>query len=166
MIATVLYRMAASELGRRMAPDEVYRPFLEARPPRGIPPALLLGAFRNFQAKLLAAWGRAVAAGHKPFNVVDLVEAYADAYPEERAEVTRIFLVTTYGATALPEAIHPQDEPDTVASQLAAVTADVLFGRRGLRDGLGRSRAARLGRPLGSAPERRDLRAPEAPPRV
>jgi hypothetical protein len=146
VIATVLYRMAASQLGRRMARDEIYRPFLEARPPRGISPALLLGAFRNFQAKLLAAWGGAVAAGKKPLNVVDLVEAYADAYPEERAEVTRIFLVTTYGATTLPEAIRPRDPPDTVASALAAITADVLFGRRGLRDGLGQLRSARQSR--------------------
>ena len=146
VIATVLYRMAASDLSHRLAPDDVYRPFLEAAPPRGISPALLLGAFRNFQAKLLAAWGVAVAAGHKPIDVVDLVEAYADAYPRERAEVTRIFLVTTYGATALPEAIRAQDAPEAVASELAGLTADVLFGRRGLRDGLGRLPPAHLGR--------------------
>ena len=146
VIATVLYRMASSEVTRRMAADEVYRPFLASPPPRGIPAALLLGAFRNFQAKLLAAWLKAAAAGKKPFNIVDLVEAYGDAYPDERAEVTRIFLVTTYGATALPEPISPRAAPDAVASELASLTADVLFGRRGLRDGLGKVRPASLGR--------------------
>jgi len=136
VIATVLHRMAGSELARRMAPDGVYRPFLESRPPRGIPPALLLGAFRNFQAKLLAAWAGAVAAHHKPRDLVDLVEAYATAYPAERAEVTRIFLVTTYGATALPVAFDRHAPEDLLASRLAMLTADVLFGRRGLRDGM------------------------------
>jgi hypothetical protein len=137
VIATVLYRMAASELGRRMAADDVYRPFFAERPPRGIPPALFLGAFRNFQAKLISAWSRAVRDGRPPANVVDLVEAYAGAYPAERAEAIRIFLVTTYGATALPEPIDRRAPADTVAAQLAALTADVLFGRRGLRDALG-----------------------------
>src|SRR5678815_2712917 len=56
VIATVLYRLASSDLGRRMAPREVYRPFLTVEPPPDIHPALLLGAFRNFQAKLIAAW--------------------------------------------------------------------------------------------------------------
>ena len=43
-------------------------------------------------------------ANRPPRDLVDLVEAYADAYPAERAEATRIFLVTTYGATALRDA--------------------------------------------------------------
>jgi hypothetical protein len=129
--------MAASELGRRMAADDVYRPFFAERPPRGIPPAIVLGAFRNFQAKLIAAWSGAVRDGRPPANVVDLVEAYASAYPAERAEAIRIFLVTTYGATVLPQAIDRRDAPEIVASQLALVTADVLLGRRGLRDALG-----------------------------
>ena len=84
-------------------------PFLEARPPRDVHPALLLGAFRNFQAKLLSAWSRARAAGRPPHDLVDLIEAYADAYPAERAEATRIFLVTTYGATAVPDGVRADD---------------------------------------------------------
>jgi hypothetical protein len=95
MIATVLYRMAASDLGRTMERDDAYLPFLAEPPPRGIPAALLLGAFRNFQAKLLSAWSAAVRAGHRPATLTDLVEAYADAHPLERAEARRIFAVTT-----------------------------------------------------------------------
>jgi len=140
VVATVLYRLASSDLGQRMAEPAVYRPFLEAEPPRDLHPALLLGAFRNFQAKLLAAWSRAEIANRPPHNLVDLVEAYADAYPAERAEAMRIFLVTTYGATALPARVHPGAPPAEIESQLATLTADVLFGRRGLRDGLGARR--------------------------
>ena len=136
VIASVLYRMASSGLGQRMADPQVYGPFLEARPPKDVHPALLLGAFRNFQAKLLAAWSRARAAGRPPHDLVDLVEAYADAYPAERAEATRIFLVTTYAATALPDGVSADAPPAEVESRLAMLTADVLFGRRGLRDGL------------------------------
>jgi hypothetical protein len=135
VVATVLYRMA-SELGQKMAEPAVYEPFLEARPPKDVHPALLLGAFRNFQAKLLAAWSRASAAGRPPHDLVDLVEAYATAYPAERPEVTRIFLVTTYGATARANAVRADETPDRVQAELASLTADVLFGRRGLRDGL------------------------------
>jgi len=134
VVATVLYRLASSELGRQMADTSVYRPFLEAQPPRDVHPALLLGAFRNFQAKLLAAWSRAAAGGRPPHDVIDLVEAYGDAYPAERATATRIFLVTTYGATALPDGVRADEAPERVESQLAMLTADVLFGRRGLRD--------------------------------
>jgi hypothetical protein len=135
VVATVLYRLASSDLGRQMADPGVYRPFLEAQPPRDVHPALLLGAFRNFQAKLMVAWSRAAAAGRRPRDLVDLVEAYGDAHPAERAEATRIFLVTTYGATALPAAIRADAAPAEIETQLAALTADVLFGRRGLRDG-------------------------------
>jgi len=135
VVATVLYRLASSGLGQRMADPAVYGPFLEARPPRDVHPALLLGAFRNFQAKLLSAWSRARAAGHPPHDLVDLVEAYADAYPAERAEATRIFLVTTYAATAVRDGVSTEEPSAEVESRLALLTADVLFGRRGLRDG-------------------------------
>jgi hypothetical protein len=135
VVATVLYRMASSGLGRQMADPAVYRPFLDARPPEGVHPALLLGAFRNFQAKLLAAWSRAAAANRRPHDLIDLVEAYADAYPAERAETMRIFLVTTYGATAVEDGVRADAAPERVASELATLTADVLFGTRGLRQG-------------------------------
>ena len=105
-----------------MADPAVYRPFLEARPPRDVHPALLLGAFRNFQAKLLAAWSRADAASRPPHDLIDLVEAYGDAYPAERAEATRIFLVTTYGATALAE--RRSRRRDARAGRVAAGDAD------------------------------------------
>lgn len=135
VVATVLYRLASSDLSRRMADPAIYRPFLEAQPPRDVHPALLLGAFRNFQAKLLAAWGRAAAAKRPPRDLIDLVEAYAEAFPAERAEATRIFLVTTYGATALPAGVQAGGAPEHIEAELAMLTADVLFGRRGLRDG-------------------------------
>jgi len=135
VVASVLYRLASSDLGQRMADPAVYAAFLEARPPRDVHPALLLGAFRNFQAKLLAAWSRAETANRPPHDIVDLVEAYAEAYPAERAEATRIFLITTYGATALAAGVRPDGAPGEVEAQLASLTADVLFGRRGLRDG-------------------------------
>jgi hypothetical protein len=139
VVATVLYRMASSPLGRTMAPEAVYRPFLADPPPHGVHPALLLGAFRNFQAKLLTAWRAARVAGHPPRDLVDLVEAYGATFPAERAEATRILLVTTYGATAErhgPVVRGGWVPGDDIDRRLAALTADVLFGRVGLRDGL------------------------------
>lgn len=56
--ATVLYRLAQSKtVGRKIAPEAVYAPFVKDRVPEGISPAAVLGPFRNFQAKLLSAWG-------------------------------------------------------------------------------------------------------------
>lgn len=134
VVATLLYRLASSDLAVQKADPALYRPFLEVLPPRDVHPALLLGAFRNFQAKLLAAWSQAAAAGRPPHDIIDLIEAYGDAHPAERATATRIFLVTTYGATALPQGVRADEAPERVESQLAMLTADVLFGRRGLRD--------------------------------
>ena len=136
VIATFLYRLAASPAGRRLAPDDLYRPLVPETPPAGISPGRLLGSFRSFQAKLLACWDRARREGRPPRDLVDLVEAYAGAYPEERPEVTRIFLVTTYGRTARRGGIDHRLPPPEVESRLAALTADVLFGRSGLRSGM------------------------------
>jgi hypothetical protein len=136
VIATFLYRLAASPAGHRLAPDDLYRPFVPELPPAGISPGRLLGSFRSFQAKLLACWDRARRQGRPPRDLIDLVEVYAAAYPEERPEVTRIFLVTTYGRTARSGGIDPRLPPEEVESRLAALTAEVLFGRSGLRSGM------------------------------
>ena len=140
VIATTLYRLASSSAGHRLARDEVYRPFVQAPPPEGISPGRLLGTFRNFQAKLLSAWSSAALArphdGNDETDLIDLVEAYAAAYPEERAEVIRIFLATTDGLTARPGGVNPYQAPQRVAEGLAALTADVLFGLRDLRTAL------------------------------
>ena len=86
MTATVLYRLAQSKtVGRKVAPDEVYAPFVKDRVPEGVSPAAVLGPFRNFQAKLLSAWGRAVLEGKPPRDIADLVEAYG-ARAARRAE--------------------------------------------------------------------------------
>src|SRR6185436_9980829 len=70
LAATVIYRMAESKLvGRRVAPADVYAPFVKERVPPGVSPAAVLGPFRNFQAKLLTAWARAVLAGTPPRDV-------------------------------------------------------------------------------------------------
>ena len=52
--------------GWRLHTRDVYAPFVSDRIPPGISPAAVLGPFRNFQAKLLSAWGRAVLAGQPP----------------------------------------------------------------------------------------------------
>ena len=135
VIATFLYQLAASQAGHRLAPDETYRAMVLARPPPGFSPGRVLGPFRNFQAKLLWAWNRAAVAGHQPRDLVDLVEAYADAFPAERPEVTRILLVTTYGLTVRPGGVPADRACDDLEATLAALTADVLFGRLDLRAG-------------------------------
>lgn len=133
LIASFLYHLATSETGHRLAPDEIYQAMVPERPPPGISPGRLLGAFRNFQAKLLWAWNRTVILGGPPRDLVDLVEAYAAAFPAERAEVIRIFLVTTDAATVQPGGVSEQASPDEAASRYAALTTDVLFGRLDLR---------------------------------
>ena len=101
--ATIIYRMAQSRaVGPRVAPEAFYAPFAANRMPPGISPAAILGTFRNFQAKLLGAWASAALRGKAPKDIVDLVEIYGGAFPAERAEVIRIFVVTTYGGTIQP----------------------------------------------------------------
>ena len=96
--ATVLYRMAQAKAIAGVAPDAFYPPFVKDRVPPGISPAAVLGPFRNFQAKLLASWARA-AHGDSPARHRRSGRGLRGAFPDERAEVLRIFVVTTFGAT-------------------------------------------------------------------
>lgn len=136
LAATILYRMAQSRaVGPHVAPEAFYAPFAANRMPPGINPAAILGTFRNFQAKLLGAWGTAVLRGNAPKDIVDFVELYGAAFPAERAEVLRIFVVTTFGATVKPggSSMDPKDSQHTLA-ELTALAAEVAIGRRTLRD--------------------------------
>jgi hypothetical protein len=138
LAATVIYRLAQSKgVGRRAAPADVYAPFVTDRVPPGVSPAAVLGPFRNFQAKLLTAWGRAVLAGTPPTDVAGLVEAYGRAMPAERAEAFRIFVITTYGATVKPGGVRANG-PDVSAAlpELTALAAEVAAGRRSSRAAL------------------------------
>jgi len=138
LTATILYRMAQSRaVGPRVAPEAFYAPFANGRMPPGISPAAILGTFRNFQAKLLGAWATSVLRGNVPRDIIDLVELYGTAFPAERAEVLRIFVVTTFGSTVLPggSSMDPKDSQHTLA-ELTALTAQVAAGKRTLRDAL------------------------------
>jgi len=136
--ATVIYRMAQSRaLAGRVAPDAFYEPFAAGRLFPGVSPAAILGTFRNFQAKFLGTWATAVARGHAPRDVIDLVEIYGAAFPAERAEAVRILVVTTFGATAKAGGVStkPQDSTRALA-ELSALTGEILMGRRSLREAL------------------------------
>jgi hypothetical protein len=135
--ATVLYRLAQSKtVGRKVAPPEVYAPFVTDRVPDGVSPAAVLGPFRNFQAKLLSAWGRAVLEGRPPRDIGDLVEAYGRALPAERADVTRIFVITTYGATVKSGGVRPPAaDPGSALPELTALAAQVAAGKISIRAG-------------------------------
>jgi hypothetical protein len=130
--ATVIYRLAQSKaVGRRVAPPEVYAPFVTDRIPPGISPAAVLGPFRNFQAKLLSAWGRAVLAGKPPHDIAELVDAYARAMPAERTEAIRVFVVTTYGGTVKEGGVKASgSDAATALPELTALAAEVAAGRR------------------------------------
>ncbi len=120
-----------------MAPADVYAPFVTDRVPPGVSPAAVLGPFRNFQAKLLTAWARAVLAGAPPADVAALVDAYGRAMPGERAEAYRIFVVTTYGATVKPGGVRASGADGTAAlPELTALAAEVAAGRRSSRAAL------------------------------
>lgn len=136
--ATVLHRMAQSRvLAGRVAPEAFYAPFASNRFPPGVSPAAVLGTFRNAQAKLLGAWAGAVLSGLAPKDILDLVEIYGAAFPPERQEAIRICLVTTFGATAKQGGVStkPQDATRSLA-ELTALTAEVVAGRRSLREAL------------------------------
>ena len=139
VIAAVLYRMAQSKgVGRKIAPPEIYAPFVKDRVPPGVSPAAVLGPLRNFQVKLLTAWAGASLAGHPPRDLVDLVAAYAAAMPAERGEVFRLFVVTTYGATIKEGGVSPRAADATASmAELTALAAEVTAGRRPLRVGSG-----------------------------
>jgi hypothetical protein len=133
--ATVLYRLAQSKLvGRKVAGAEVYAPFVTDRIPSGVSPAAVLGPFRNFQAKLLSAWGRAVLEGRPPHDIAELVDAYARALPAEKGEVIRIFVITTYGATVKAGGVRPPTgDAGGALAELTAVAAEVAAGRLSTR---------------------------------
>jgi hypothetical protein len=136
--ATILYRMAQSHtVAGRVAPEGFYAPYAKNRMPPGVSPAAILGTFRNFQAKLLGAWASAVLRGNAPKDIADLLEIYGKEFPAERAEVIRIFVVTTFGGTVKPGgcSMQPQDARQTFA-ELTALTAMVGAGRKTLRDAL------------------------------
>ena len=136
--ATVFHRMAQSRtVGARVAPEEFYAPYAKNRMPPGISPAAILGTFRNFQAKLLGAWGSAVLRGKAPQDIADLVDVYGAAFPAERHEVIRIFVVTTFGGTVKPGgcSMDPKDSQRTLA-ELTALTAEVAVGRKSLREAM------------------------------
>jgi hypothetical protein len=134
--ATVIHRMAQSRtLAGRVAPEAFYAPFASNRFPPGVSPAAVLGTFRNFQAKFLGVWATSVLRGRAPRDVIDLVELYGAAFPAERAEAVRIFVVTTFGATAKAGGVSTKPKDATRAlAELTALTAEVVAARRSLRE--------------------------------
>jgi hypothetical protein len=144
VIATVLYRMAQSkEVGHRIAPDAFYAPLVEGQVPPGVRPAAVLGPLRSFQAKLLVPWLQAAAAGRGPGDLAALVAHYTEAFPEERAEVLRLFVVTTFGATVKPGGVAPSGPDATAAlAALGKLAEEVVAGRLSLTDAV----PARAGR--------------------
>ena len=135
VVAALLYRMAQSKgVGRKIAPPEIYAPFVKDRVPPGVSPAAVLGPIRNFQVKLLSAWTRAVVAGHAPRDLADLITAYGDALPAERAEAIRLFVVTTFGATVKSGGVSAQAaDAATSLAELTALAAEVTAGKRAIR---------------------------------
>jgi len=132
----VIYRLAQSKsVGRRVAPTEVYAPFVADRVPPGVSPAAVLGPFRNFQVKLLSSWARAALAGNPPHDIAELLDAYVRVLPGERTEATRIFVVTTYGATVKAGGVRVAQGADAgaVLPELTALAAEVAAGRRSSR---------------------------------
>jgi hypothetical protein len=122
-------------VGARVAPEGFYAPYVKNRMPPGVSPAAILGTFRNFQAKLLGAWASAVLRGKAPKDIADLVDIYAAEFPAERAEVIRVFVVTTYGGTVKPGgcSMDPKDAQHTLA-ELTTLAAEVGAGRKSLHE--------------------------------
>ncbi|HEY4185280.1 MAG TPA: hypothetical protein VGP07_09435 [Polyangia bacterium] len=138
VVAALIYRMAESKgVGRKIAPAEIYAPFVKDRVPPGVSPAAVLGPIRNFQVKLLSAWARAIAAGHPPHDLAELVTAYVAAMPAERGEAIRLFVVTTFGVTVKPGGVSalPADASTSLA-ELTALAAEITAGHKTIREGM------------------------------
>jgi hypothetical protein len=138
VVAALIYRMAqAKGVGRKVASNDIYAPFVKDRVPPGVSPAAVLGPLRNFQVKLLTAWARATAAGHQPRDLIDLVTAYGEALPGERAEATRLFVITTYAATVKAGGVSaaPADAAGSLA-ELTTLAAEVAAGRKQIREAM------------------------------
>jgi len=148
VIAAVIYRMAQLKgIGRKVGPKEIYAPFVAGRIPEGISPAAVLGPVRNFQAKLFTAWARAILDGHPPEDLIDLVLAYAAALPDEKNEVFRVFVATTYGATLKPGGVSVRSADATSAvAELTALAAEMAAGRRSPRAAIDGSTASVAGK--------------------
>src|SRR5206468_12965190 len=94
--------------------------------------------FRNFQAKLLGSWGDAVLRGRPPRDIVDLVEGYGAAFPDERLSVITLFVTVTFAATVKPGAVPTAPARATEAlAVLQRLSQDVAAGRLSLRAALG-----------------------------
>jgi len=138
IVAAVIYRMAQSKgVGRKIAPTEIYAPIVKEHVPPGVSPAAVLGPVRNFQLKLLTSWAQASLAGRPPRDLVDLVTAYAEMLPQERNEVIRLFVITTFGATVKAGGVSAAAADSTASmAELTALAVEVVAGRRTLRDGM------------------------------
>ena len=136
--ATVIYRLAQTRtVAQAVAGPEIYTPFVAGPLPPGVSGAAVLGPIRNFQAKLFTAWGRAVLSEQAPRDIVDLIQAYASAFPGERKEVLRIFLVTTYLGTVKPGGVSRDPaRTEQVLTEAAAMIEELTAGKRTLRDAL------------------------------
>ena len=136
--ATVIYRLAQTKtVANAVGPAEIYNPFVQGPLPEGVSGAQLLGPVRNFNAKLFSAWARAALAGHPPDDIVDLVEAYGELFPQEKKEVLRIFLVTTFAGTVKRGGISRKpDEATAALAEVGAIIDDVVAVKRSLRDAL------------------------------
>lgn len=137
--ATVIYRMAqARDVARRPAADAFYEPIAAGRFPPDVSPAAALGPLRNLQAKLMGAWARAILRDRAPRDIVDLIDMYAETFPDERPAVLQIFIATTFGET-MRVAGEPRAriaDAAATAKQVAAWVAAATAGRRDLRGGV------------------------------
>jgi hypothetical protein len=134
--AIVLYNLAQT-MGRKVAAPAIYAPFVDGRLPAGLNGAEVLGAKRNFQAKLFTAWATAVLQERPPRDLADLIDAYGTLLPDERADAVRGFVFATYGGTLKAGGVsrRPQDATAALA-ELNALAADVVTGKRTLHDAL------------------------------
>jgi hypothetical protein len=138
--AMVIYNLAQT-MGRKVARPEIYAPFVDGRLPAGLSGAEVLGAKRNFEAKLFSAWAGAVLQGRPPRDLADLIEAYGALLPDERADAVRGFVLATFGGTVKPQGVSRRAQDSTAAlSELNALAADVVAGKRTLRDAVAAGR--------------------------
>lgn len=149
VIATLFYRIVNDdEIRRHYREASFYQPFVESHsdnPERAITP------YENANIKLFAAMAELRNVGPDRPAIIALIEQYAKIFPDEAKRIYRLFIETTWGATAshqvalaLEKAADDGGRGDIAAfrnehpfAQLDSIISQVADGKRTLDESLG-----------------------------
>jgi hypothetical protein len=123
VIATLVYRLVNREsLRNHYREPAFYNQFVEANAGAGADPQKEISPYQNVNLKIFAALRQIAPQAGDPSRplAIALIDAYAKLFPDEARTVYDLFLSTTYGVTASPEAA-PAFERAAAAGQIGDI---------------------------------------------